>query len=151
MPPMEWPALRYCGKYFPQVVRSEFLIIVRYLEYYWFFFSKWSWKNYSSMLSLISNLDRRHAELCVSRVALGCAENCESDYRCGFCCFSNVCIALTHCLIPMANIWMKRKIVSSNTYTLIQTHWLFQWDYWEVRVGRTKLMALTLPWQIKLQ
>lgn len=50
----------------------------------------------------------------------GSAESCESGYHQGFCCFSNIRSILTHCLVPMADIWIKHKVVSSNTYSLIQ-------------------------------
>lgn len=112
-------------------------------------------------LSLISSLDRRHAEICVSPASLSCAENCESDYHCGFCCFSNVCSSLAQCLIPMANIWMKHKIVSSNTYKLIhfgeiwRRNTLFQWVYLGGKCGENKIngfnFALANQTPIKLK
>lgn len=56
-------------------------------------------QNYS--YSLITNFNRGHAESSFSSVVLGCANNCNSDYPSGFCCFSNICRTLAHCLILM--------------------------------------------------
>ena len=48
------------------------------------------------------------------------AENCESDYRCGFCLHFKP-LKQFHSLSTLTeNIWIKHKIVSSNTYKLIQ-------------------------------
>lgn len=95
------------------------------------------------------------------KLDLGSAESCESDYHRGFSHFSNTCRVVALCLVPMADIWTKHKVVSSNTYSLIhfgETHSkkhiklaFFVRVYGEGHVGRTKLMAFTLSWQFQLQ
>lgn len=53
------------------------------------------------------------------KLDLGSAESCKTDYHRGFSCFSNIHSIWTHCLVPMADIWIKHKVVSSNTCLLI--------------------------------